>query len=101
MACSALFSFIRDINKLMDSGLFGREDANTALDTLRKFDTVLGVVDVDSEDEIPDEINAMVEARQQARKNKNFAESDRLRDELAAAGWIVEDTPAGSRVKRA
>jgi cysteinyl-tRNA synthetase len=100
-AMAALFSFIRDINKLMDSGLFGREDANTALDTLRKFDTVLGVVDVDSEDEIPDEINAMVEARQQARKNKNFAESDRLRDELAAAGWIVEDTPAGSRVKRA
>ncbi len=100
-AMAALFSFIRDVNKLMDSGQFGREDANTALETMRKFDTVLGVVDVDSEDEIPEEINAMVEARQQARKTKDFAESDRLRDELAAAGWIVEDTPNGSRVKHA
>jgi cysteinyl-tRNA synthetase len=100
-AIAALFSFIRDVNKLMDSGQFGREDANTALDTLRKFDSVLGVIDVDLKEEIPEEINAMVEARQQARKNKDFAESDRIRDELAAAGWIVEDTPNGSRIKHA
>jgi cysteinyl-tRNA synthetase len=62
---------------------------------------VLGVIDVDLKEEIPEEINAMVEARQQARKNKDFAESDRIRDEVAAAGWIVEDTPNGSRIKHA
>ena len=48
-----------------------------------------------------DEIEAMVAKRDEARKNKNWAESDRLRDELQAKGIVIEDTPQGTRWHRA
>lgn len=51
--------------------------------------------------QIPEEILAMVEARQAARKAKDFKESDRLRDEITSRGFILEDTPKGPKVRRA
>ena len=52
-------------------------------------------------EEAPAEIVALAEERQAARKTKDFARSDQIRDELAAQGWVIEDTPKGPRVKRA
>jgi cysteinyl-tRNA synthetase len=52
-------------------------------------------------DQVPEEVLAMVEARQAARKAKDFKESDRLRDEITARGFILEDTPKGPKVRRA
>jgi cysteinyl-tRNA synthetase len=49
---------------------------------------------------VPAEISAMVEARQAARKAKDFKRADALRDELKAKGWVIEDTPKGARAKR-
>ncbi len=99
-AMAALFMFVRDVNKLIDAGALNKAAANQALDLLRRFDEVLAFIDVDAEEEVPEDILEKVQARDDARKNKDYAESDRLRDELAAAGWTVEDTPSGSRVKR-
>ena len=48
----------------------------------------------------PAEITALVEARQAARKAKDFKRADAIRDELKAKGWIIEDTPKGARAKR-
>jgi len=53
-----------------------------------------------SEVEVPAEISALLEARQAARKAKDFKRADALRDELKAKGWVIEDTPKGARVKR-
>jgi cysteinyl-tRNA synthetase len=50
--------------------------------------------------EVPPEINALLEARQAARKAKDFKRSDAIRDELKSKGWGIEDTPKGARVKR-
>lgn len=99
-AVAAVFTFVRDVNKLIDTGSFGQANAQVALDTLRHFDVVLGVLDVDAEEDVPADVLAQVEAREQARRDRNYAESDRIRDKLAASGWIVEDTPSGSRVKK-
>ena len=52
-------------------------------------------------DAIPDDIKALVEQRKQARAEKNWAESDRLRDEITARGFVLEDTPKGAKVRRA
>ena len=49
---------------------------------------------------IPIEVMNLVEQRQQARQNKNWAESDRLRGEVTARGWIVKDTPDGPQLER-
>ncbi len=51
-------------------------------------------------DEAPEEIIALVNQRQQARRDKDFALADDIRDRLAAEGWVIEDTPDGARVKR-
>jgi cysteinyl-tRNA synthetase len=50
--------------------------------------------------EAPPELLALLDERQAARKAKNFARSDAIRDELKAKGWQIEDTPKGSRLKR-
>jgi cysteinyl-tRNA synthetase len=50
--------------------------------------------------EVPAELVAMAEARVAAKKAKDFAEADRLRDAIAAAGWIVQDTPTGPKLKK-
>ena len=72
--------------------------AKQVLDTFKQFDRILGCLDVDKEpeaEEIPAEITALAEERAAARKAKNFAESDRLRDEIAAKGYLIEDAPGG------
>jgi cysteinyl-tRNA synthetase len=50
--------------------------------------------------EVPAELIQMAEARVAAKKAKNFAEADRLRDAIAAAGWTVQDTPTGPKLKK-
>jgi cysteinyl-tRNA synthetase len=100
-ALAALFNLVRSFNKLLDAGAVSKEDAGRALDLLRRLDTVLGVLDIDREEEIPHEVLAQAEARQQARQQKDFARADTIRDTLREQGWIIEDTPAGPRVKRA
>ena len=49
---------------------------------------------------LEDEVEALIEARQKARKEKNFAEADKIRDDLKARGIILEDTPQGVRWKK-
>lgn len=99
-AVAALFDFMRDTNKALDQGELGGPAAEALLDTCRQLDTVLAVIDVDAEaeDEAPAEILAKVDERQDARKNRDFAKADAIRDELLAAGWVIEDTPKGPRV---
>jgi len=48
----------------------------------------------------PEEVQTLVERRQKARDEKNWVESDRLRDEIAALGWTVQDTPEGAKLAK-
>lgn len=100
-ALAGLFNLVRKGNRLFDEGRIGKPEAENILACLRTFDTVLGALDVDKEEDVPVEITTLAEDRQTARKMKDFARADDLRDELADRGWIVEDTPQGPRCKRA
>jgi len=70
---------------------------------LLNFDKVFGLrLDeyVGKKIEVPEEVLVLVKAREEARSGKNWAESDRLRDEIATKGFVVEDSPSGQKVKK-
>jgi len=71
--------------------------------TLQIFDSVLGLNLISwqpKEESIPEDILGLIDQRQKARENKNWAEADEIRDQLATAGYQVKDTPEGPQVKR-
>jgi cysteinyl-tRNA synthetase len=98
-ALGALFTFIRDANTAIDGGRISSGDANGIKAALMKIDPVLDIFP--SRDQNLDaEIETLIAARIAARKARNFAESDRIRDELVARGILLEDTPGGTRWRR-
>jgi cysteinyl-tRNA synthetase len=98
-ALGVVFSFIRDVNRLADQNAVSAAGAKNALALLDKLNLVTGLFAGSGEAEVPQEILDLVDARQKARREKDFAASDAIRDELAEKGWVVEDTPDGPRVK--
>ena len=107
-ALAAIFDLVRDANTAMDRGEFRREDAAVILDMMETFDAIFAVLKDDdaeklkslgvapSAPEISDvEIEALIAERQAARKRRDFAASDRIRDELSAKGIVLEDSRDG------
>ena len=97
-ATAALFALMRDGNRLADSGTLSAAGAAKVLECCRDFDRIFGCLDVDAApvaEEFPAEVVAMAEERSEARKNKNWAESDRLREAIKSAGFLVEHAPGG------
>lgn len=96
-ALAALFDFIRDINSRLDTGRFTNEEKKQALSLFGTFDSILDLL-TSEEDSLPLEVITLVQAREEARRQKNWKESDRLREELHLRGYLIEDTPKGSKV---
>ena len=97
-ATAALFALVRDGNRLADAGTLSAAGAAKILECCRDFDRIFGCLDVDAApvaEEFPAEVVAMAEERSAARKSKNWAESDRLRDAIKDAGYLIEDAPGG------
>ena len=92
----ALFDGIHEGNK--EFPMVGKT-ALAVSNLWKKLDTVLGFLEPPKE-EIPAELLEMAEARATAKANKDWAEADRLRDAVAAAGWIIQDTPTGPKLKK-
>ena len=99
-ALGALFDLVRDLNRRIDARRLSTADARRALDLLDSLDGVLGLAPSD-EDALDPATVALLEARAAARAARDWAASDRLRDELLAAGILVEDTRDGQRWRRA
>jgi cysteinyl-tRNA synthetase len=98
-ALAAIFTLIRDANSAIDAGRISAGDAEGIRTALQKVDPVLDIFP--RRDQVLDEdIERLIAARQAARKARNFAESDRIRDELLGKGIILEDTPGGVRWRR-
>ena len=103
-AIGAIFDLIRGTNiSLAHPGGIDYDAVENAAEFLKTADEVLGIIGTDSmpSTEDSDEIEVLISERNEARKNKNFARSDEIRELLSARGVILEDTPQGTRWKHA
>jgi cysteinyl-tRNA synthetase len=99
-ALASIFELVRDVNIAIDSNEFGAGDRESVLGLLRRADSVLGVLGEEQEVMLDPEIEAKIEARNAARRSRNFQLADQIRSELAGRGIILEDTPQGTKWKR-
>ncbi|HXF09396.1 MAG TPA: cysteine--tRNA ligase [Desulfuromonadaceae bacterium] len=96
---AAVFDWVRETNKRIAENALKPEDAAAALASWDKVDSVLGI-GTTAEVQAPAEMVALLDARQAARKAKDFKKSDAIRDELKAKGWTIEDTSKGPKLKK-
>lgn len=97
---SAVFELVRDINTLVIGKGVSKADVEYAIKLFDELTGVLGLVYNRKTDVLDEDIDAMIAARTQARKDKNWAEADRIRDELKAMGIVLEDTAQGVKWHR-
>jgi cysteinyl-tRNA synthetase len=100
-----LFELLREMNAAIDARGIGEADAALIQGAFEEFDRVLGVIALrKAEDATPpfpaEEIDALIEERRLARRNRRFARADEIRDALDARGIVLEDSATGTRWKR-
>ena len=104
-ALGAVFELVRDVNAAIDTGQLGAGDAALVRGAFDWFDQVLGVIALRRAEEAAppvatEEIDRLIEARREARRRRDFATADRIRNELDDRGIQLEDTPGGTRWRR-
>lgn len=98
-ALSVVFDAIRDINRYADTQPLSADDGAEALTALDRIDSVLNVL-TETSQSLNEEIELLIQERLEARKNKNYARADEIRDTLRARGIILEDKADGTRWKQ-
>jgi cysteinyl-tRNA synthetase len=97
-AISAIFELVREIHRL-DATNVSREAVTAGKEAFLGMADVLGLL-MKKEDGLDPEVQALVDERAEARKNKDWKRSDELRDQIKALGYILEDTAAGQKVRK-
>ena len=97
-ALGVIFEMVKDANVIVQPGC-ASEAADKALESLNALCEVLGLLSREKDD-LTNEVRRMVEERAEARRNKDWKRSDELRDAIRAAGYILEDTKQGQKVRK-
>ena len=97
-ALGAIFELVREVHKLNATDV-SRQAVQYGKEKLLGMTDVLGLL-MKKEDGLPADVQALVDERAQARKEKNWKRSDELRDQIKAMGYILEDTAAGQKVRK-
>ena len=96
-ALGALYKWVNKVFVLLDSNNINKIESKACIEVLSRIDLVLGVVD--SKSDLSPEMKKLISDRELARKNKDWQESDRIRDLLKSKGVLIEDTPEGTTWK--
>ena len=101
-ALAAVFEYVREANTAMDGGAFRAGNTPRALEVLEQFNAVFDVLAPSGTNaQIEDsEVESLIAARSEAKKARNFARADQIREQLLEQGIVIEDTKAGVRWKR-
>ena len=99
-AIGVLFTLAKEINILSSDAATKKATLTACLDTFNELAGVLGLLYVTEEANLDGEIEALIEERTAARKNKDFKRADEIRDQLKNMGIILEDTPQGVKWTR-
>ena len=99
-ALASIHDLVRDVNVVLAERGLSAADGSAVLNAISKFDSVLGIFGKDEDETLDADIEALVEERQEARRRRDFARSDEIRDLLAAQGIVLEDTKDGVRWKK-
>jgi cysteinyl-tRNA synthetase len=104
-AIGVMFDLVRALNSAIDAGELGAADGSAVRQTFDRFDQILGVLALrraeDQQPPVPvEEIEEQIAARRAARLSRNFAEADRIRQDLDSRGIVLEDTGSTTRWKR-
>jgi cysteinyl-tRNA synthetase len=87
------------VNTALARGTVGEDNQREILDAIERFDSVLGVFGESKAEMLDDEIQKLIDERQEARHRRDFGRADEIRDELADRGIVLEDTKDGVRWK--
>ena len=98
---AAVFELVRKINTALADNNVTKGDISAYFDEFTALTNVLGLLYNSNEEEIPKEVQDLIEQRKAARKAKDFALADQLRDKITELGYIVEETRQGTIVKKA
>jgi len=96
-ALAAIFEFMTEINKIIET--LSKDDSKKIKETMQEFDSVLGIMHKKKE-KIPKDIEELAKKRIEAKNQKDWELSDKLRDEIKEKGYLVEDTKDGYRLKK-
>jgi len=99
-ALASVFELVREINTMMTDANTCAEQLKEAIKLFDELTNVLGIVYNRGKDEIPEEVLNLVEERKNARKNKDFALADTLRDKISELGYTIEETRQGTNIKK-
>ncbi len=99
-AVAVIFDLVREINTFISTP-HAKETLEKGAELFDSLTDVLGILYNRKKESLEDEVEELIAARQAARKERNWAEADRIRDELKAMGIVLEDTPQGVKWKKA